>query len=170
MGKAFKIIVAGPFNAGKSEFIRTASDIPVVSTDRKITDELAVVKETTTVAMDYGHVTVAGDLFHLYGTPGQERFNFMWDILAREMDGLLVLVDSSDRFSLTVARRILRHFRRRSQAPMLVVATKQDKTGVMLPAEIAERLNIRPLVMVVPCDPRQKSSTRQVLQQLSVVL
>jgi small GTP-binding protein len=169
MGKAYKVVIAGAFNAGKTEFISTASDIPVVSTERRITDELAEVKETTTVAMDYGQATVDGNLVHLYGTPGQERFDFMWDILAREMDGLLMLVDSTDRPSLTVTRRLLRRFRRKSRAPLLVVATRQDDRRAMPPKKIASSLRVEPS-HVIPGDPRQKSSVRETLQQLFTLL
>ncbi len=165
MGRAYKVVVTGAFNAGKSSFISTISEIPVVSTERRITDHLAEVKETTTVAMDYGQATVGGCLFHLYGTPGQERFDFMWDILSREMDGLLVLVDSTDRSSLTVARRILRRLTRRTRVPLLVVATKQDGRRALSLEEVAEALHIEPAT-VVPCDPRQKQSVQGVLRTL----
>jgi len=166
MSRAYKVVVTGAFNAGKSVFIRTVSDIPVVSTERSITDDLATVKETTTVAMDYGQTTVGGCLLHLYGTPGQERFGFMLDILAREVDGMLVLVDSTDRFSLTAARRLLRRLRRKRGIPILTVATKQDGRRAMSPEELAKGLHIKPPVTVVPCDPRRKSSVRRVLEQL----
>ncbi|HIE38934.1 MAG TPA: GTP-binding protein [Anaerolineales bacterium] len=170
MGRAYKVVVTGSFNAGKSAFISAVSDIPVVSTERRITDTLAKVKETTTVAMDYGQTTVGGCLFHLYGTPGQDRFNFMWDILSREMDGLLVLVDSTDRPSFTVVRRLLRRLRRGRRVPLLVVATKQDGRRALSPEEIAAALRIEPADIVVPCDPRRKSSAKKVLQRLLTYL
>ena len=97
MGDIYKVVVTGPFNAGKTEFIQTISDIPVVSTDQPISDHLKSVKDETTVAMDYGQVRLGSDLFHLYGTPGQPRFDFMWDILSKEMRAFVLLVDSCDR-------------------------------------------------------------------------
>ena len=169
MAESYKIVVAGAFNAGKSVFISPASEIPVVSTDRRVTDDLAAVKGTTTVAMDYGRTTFNDRIFHLYGTPGQERFEFMWKILAQEMDGLLLLVDSTDRLSLTPARRILRSFRRR-RAPILVVATKQDLAGAMSPDEVAGRLRMAAASAVIPCDPRKKTSVRRVIQELGTLL
>jgi len=165
----YKVVVTGAFNAGKSVFISTASDIPVVSTERRISDDLADVKETTTVAMDYGQVTIDDSLFHLYGTPGQERFDFMWDILAREMDAFLVLADSADRSSLTIARRILRGFRRKSKVPFLVVATKQDARRALSPGKMASSLKLAPS-QVVPCDPRERSSVIETLRQLVSIL
>lgn len=169
MSRSFKVLITGAFNAGKSEFVRTASQIPVVSTERRITDDLAEVKGETTVAMDYGQVTVRDSLFHLFGTPGQSRFDFMWEILGRDSDALLVLVDSTDRSTLTTARRLLRHLRRKSKAPFLVVATKQDGRRPMTPDEIASGLKIEP-ALVVTCDARQKESVIAVISHLSTLL
>lgn len=166
--KSCKVVITGAFNTGKSAFIRTASDIAVVSTEKPITDDLSQVKETTTVAMDYGQTTVGGMLFHLYGTPGQPRFDFMWDILARDADALLVLVDSTDRSTLTLARQLLRRLARR-RTPYLVVATKQDGHRPMPPQEIARLLGVASQ-RVVACDPRQKASTHAVLAHLSGLL
>ncbi len=169
MGRPYKIVVSGPFNSGKTEFVRAASDIPVVSTERRISDDLSAVKGTTTVAMDYGHTTVGGCMFHLFGTPGQERFEFMWDILGQEMDGLLLLVDSTDRASLVTARRILRRFRRLSKAPVLVIATRHEQPQALTPKELAERLRVGPADVVL-CDPRKKKSARLALQALCTAL
>ncbi len=166
--KSCKVVITGAFNTGKSAFIQAASDIAVVSTEKRITDDLAEVKETTTVAMDYGQTTVGGWLFHLYGTPGQPRFDFMWDILARDVDALLVLVDSTDRSTLTLARQLLRRLARR-RTPYLVVATKQDGHRPMAPKEIAEALGVA-AQRVVACDPRQRASTHAVLAHLSQLL
>ena len=82
---AYKIVVTGPFNSGKTEFVKNGSDIPMVETEKNITTEDRGIKNETTVAMDYGRVEIEGRILHLSGTPGQTRFNFMWEILAREM-------------------------------------------------------------------------------------
>ena len=77
-----KIVVTGPFNSGKTELIRSVSEIDVISTEKKITSEIEKIKESTTVAMDFGRITVDDDLIlFLFGTPGQKRFDFMWEIL-----------------------------------------------------------------------------------------
>ena len=170
MSRAYKVVVTGAFNAGKSAFIRTISDIPVVSTERRITDEHARVKEETTVAMDYGQVVLGPRRFHLFGTPGQTRFDFMWDILSKEADGLLILVDSTDRSSFTTARRILRRLRRQRRVPFLVVATRQDGRRAVSPEEIAAALGVDPPSLVVPCDARKKQSVRAVLMRLTEFL
>ncbi len=77
-----KIIFAGPVGAGKTTAIKSLSDIPVMTTDEDATDMTTNRKPQTTVAMDYGLLKLeGGERVHLYGTPGQERFDFMWDIL-----------------------------------------------------------------------------------------
>jgi signal recognition particle receptor subunit beta len=92
-----KMVVTGPFSAGKTEFIRSVSEIDVVATERKISSEgERAVKQATTVAMDFGRITVDEDLvLYLFGTPGQRRFDFMWEILSEGMLGFIVAVDST---------------------------------------------------------------------------
>ena len=85
-----KMVVTGPFNAGKTEFIQTVSEIDVVSTERRISSEAEKVKESTTVAMDFGRITVDDELvLYLFGTPGQKRFDFMWEICRKGCSALL---------------------------------------------------------------------------------
>ena len=92
-----KMVVTGPFNAGKTQFIRSVSEIEVVATERKVSSQTErTVKDATTVAMDFGRITVDEDLvLYLFGTPGQKRFDFMWEILSEGMLGFIVIVDSS---------------------------------------------------------------------------
>jgi len=94
----FKIIFAGPVGSGKTTAIATLSDDPPVSTDQIATDMTREKKARTTVAMDYGTMALSGqEKIHLYGTPGQERFNFMWDILTANGLGLILLLDNTRR-------------------------------------------------------------------------
>lgn len=91
-----KIIFTGPVGAGKTTAIAAVSDAPAVSTDARATDMTRSMKSTTTVAMDYGLMKLAGgEKVHLYGTPGQERFDFMWSILTEGGLGLVLLIDDS---------------------------------------------------------------------------
>jgi len=91
-----KIIFTGPVGAGKTTAINSISDIPVMKTDESASDMARSRKSTTTVAMDYGLLIIGeGERIHLYGTPGQERFDFMWDILTRGGLGLILLLDNS---------------------------------------------------------------------------
>ncbi|MDH5325605.1 MAG: ATP/GTP-binding protein [Gammaproteobacteria bacterium] len=93
---SYKIIFTGPVGAGKTTAISSISDIPPVSTEEKATDEVQLAKNKTTVAMDYGKVNLNGsECVHLYGTPGQERFDFMWEILTKGGLGLVLLLDNT---------------------------------------------------------------------------
>nr|HID14454.1 GTP-binding protein [Anaerolineae bacterium] len=170
MGNVYKVVVTGPFNSGKTEFIRTISDIPIVSTERRISDHFASVKDETTVALDYGQVRLGRDLFHLYGTPGQPRFDFMWDILSGEMHAFIVLVDSCDRASFPQARRLIRIFRRKSGVPYLVVANKQDGDNSLSAQAIGRALGLGGKIPVVPCVASEKASVRNVLKELRALV
>jgi len=91
-----KIIFTGPVGAGKTTAIASISDIPVVKTEANASDEVMMRKDSTTVAMDYGVLNLAeGAKVHLYGTPGQERFSFMWDILTIGGMGLVLMLDNA---------------------------------------------------------------------------
>ena len=91
-----KIIFTGPVGAGKTTAIASISDIPVVKTEANATDEVMLRKSNTTVAMDYGSLNLGeGAKVHLYGTPGQERFSFMWDILTIGGVGLVLMLDNA---------------------------------------------------------------------------
>ena len=91
-----KIIFTGPVGAGKTTAIQTMSDIPIVSTNEEASDMTKDRKPQTTVAMDYGRINIGKkEKIHLYGTPGQERFSFMWDILTTGALGLILLLDNS---------------------------------------------------------------------------
>jgi small GTP-binding protein len=173
MGNTYKVVVTGPFNVGKTVFIHTISDIPIVSTERRITDHLQSTKDETTVAMDYGQVKLGGDMLHLYGTPGQPRFDFMWNILSKEMDAFLVLVDSADRETLLQAKRLIRIFRRfhrKRRVPYLVVANKQDKDDALSVQKVGKALGLGEEIPVVPCVANKKPSVRNVLQELRTLL
>jgi signal recognition particle receptor subunit beta len=90
-----KIIFAGPVGSGKTTSIGSVSDIMVVGTEAKASDDVAQRKANTTVAMDYGILNLeGGQKVHLYGTPGQDRFSFMWEILSEGAMGFVILIDS----------------------------------------------------------------------------
>lgn len=91
-----KIVFSGPMGAGKTQAIASLSDIPVVSTEVKNTDLESNAKALTTVGMDYGELSLEGGAsIGLYGTPGQERFNFIWPILSQGALGVVILIDHS---------------------------------------------------------------------------
>jgi len=161
------MVITGPFNAGKTEFIRSVSEIEVISTERKITDGARVVKEETTVAMDFGRITVDDDLvLYLFGTPGQKRFDFMWEILSEGMLGFILLVDSVRPETFREARRILNIFRRYADTPYVVAANKQDLPDAWPPEDLRIALRLDSDVKVVPCVAKDKESVKRVLLEL----
>jgi len=92
----YKIIFTGPVGAGKTTAITSISDVPLIKTDEAASDMTKSRKAETTVAMDYGIMNLSNnEKIHLYGTPGQERFDFMWDILTVGGIGLVLLLDNS---------------------------------------------------------------------------
>jgi len=163
-----KMVVTGPFNAGKTEFIQSVSEIDVVSTERKISgrDE-RVVKESTTVAMDFGRITVDEDLvLYLFGTPGQKRFDFMWEILSEGMLGFIVLVDSTRPETFREARKILETFRAYAPTPYVVAANKQDKKDAWEVEDIRHALRLDAKTKLLPCTATDRKMVKDVLLEL----
>lgn len=162
-----KIVVTGPFNAGKTEFIQSVSEIDVVSTERKITSAAEKVKENTTVALDFGRITVDDDLvLYLFGTPGQKRFDFMWEILSEGMLGFVVMVDSTRPETFREARTILETFRAYAPTPYVVAANKQDCKDAWDIEDMRLALRIDPKVKLLPCVAKDKENVKKVLLEL----
>ncbi|NPV84993.1 MAG: ATP/GTP-binding protein [Anaerolineae bacterium] len=163
-----KIVVTGPFNAGKTEFIRSISEIEVVSTERKIsTGEEMRLKETTTVAMDFGRISVDDDLvLYLFGTPGQKRFDFMWEILSEGMLGFIVLIDSTRPETYREARGILQTFKIYAPTPYVLAANKQDCEDAWSVEDIRLALRLDPKIKLLPCVATNKESVKNVLLEL----
>ncbi|MFN2112239.1 MAG: GTP-binding protein [Anaerolineales bacterium] len=162
-----KMVVTGPFSSGKTQFIQTVSEIDVVATERKISSESERIKETTTVAMDFGRITVDDDLvLYLFGTPGQKRFDFMWEILSEGMLGFVVMVDSSRPETFREARRILETFRAYAPTPYVVAANKQDLEDAWEPEDMRIALRLAPDVKLLPCIATDKEEVKNVLLEL----
>jgi small GTP-binding protein len=162
-----KMVVTGPFNAGKTEFIRSVSEIDVVSTERKISSEAERVKQTTTVAMDFGRITVDEDLvLYLFGTPGQKRFDFMWEILSEGMLGFVVMIDSTRPETFREARSILETFRAYAPTPYVVAANKQDCDDAWELDDLRIALRLDHQVKLLPCIATSKENVKNVLLEL----
>jgi uncharacterized protein len=165
--QAVKMVVTGPFSAGKTEFISAVSEIDVVSTERRISSSAEKMKETTTVAMDFGRITVDDDLvLYLFGTPGQRRFDFMWEILSEGMLGFIVLVDSTKPETFREAKRILETFESYASTPFVVAANKQDHNDAWEPDDLRIILKLEPSVKVLPCVALNRESVKNVLLEL----
>src|SRR5512139_2763540 len=162
-----KMVVTGPFNAGKTEFIQSVSEIDVVSTERKISSEAEKVKNATTVAMDFGRITVDDNLvLYLFGTPGQRRFDFMWEILSEGMLGFIVMVDSTRPETFREARNILETFRAYAPTPYVVAANKQDIEDAWDIDDMRITLRLDPKVKLLPCVANDKEAVKNVLLEL----
>ena len=161
------MVVTGPFNAGKTAFIKSVSEIDVVSTERKISSEAERVKETTTVAMDFGRITVDDDLvLYLFGTPGQKRFDFMWEILSEGMLGFIVIVDSARPETFREAKSILETFRAYAPTPYVVAANKQDLSDAWDVEDLRIALRVDHKIKILPCVAQDKESVKTALLEL----
>jgi small GTP-binding protein len=166
-GQAVKVVVTGPFSAGKTTLIRTISEITVLSTERGITDSTRKRKAETTVAMDFGRITIDRDLvLYLFGTPGQDRFDFMWEILGEGMIGYLLLVDAAREDSIQEAAGILDAFRTMARVPFVVGLNRAGSDEHMLVESVRSRLEIPSDIAILPCDATDKESVKNVLLAL----
>lgn len=162
-----KMVVTGPFNAGKTQFIRTVSEIDVVSTERDISSEAKRIKKSTTVAMDFGRITVDESLvLYLFGTPGQKRFDFMWEILSEGMLGFIVMVDSTRPETFREARNILEAFRAFSPTPHVIAASKQDLEDAWDLEDIRIALRLDSEDKLLACVSMETESVKNTLLEL----
>lgn len=162
-----KMVVTGPFSSGKTQFISTISEIDVVRTERKISSDAEKIKESTTVAMDFGRITVDSELvLYLFGTPGQRRFDFMWEILSEGMLGFVVMVDSSRPETFREAKSILETFRAYAPTPYVVAANKQDHPEAWTPEDLRIALRLDPNVKLIPCVATDREKVKTVLLEL----
>ena len=153
-----RLVVTGTVDAGKSTFIRSVSEIEVVDTDRKATDEVAGIKQNTTVSMDFGTLQFGEEMaLHLYGTPGQVRFDFMWEILIERAHAYILLIAAHRPSEFHHARRIMNFMNQRSHIPMIIGITHSDCDGAWSNEDIALALGYqdstnRPPIVSVNAD------------------
>ena len=158
-----KILVTGPYNAGKSSFVKAISS-KSVSVDRK-----AVGAFPTTIAMDIGHLDYKGFFADIFGTPGQERFDLILDVLSREAVGAFIIIDSTAPQTFARAKEMIRKTRAEA-IPKIIVANKQDLDGALSPDEIREKMKLSKDIPIIPAVIPEEKGTQESLDALLKLL
>lgn len=169
MNNNFKIVFSGPVGAGKTTAIATLSDTPPVSTNESASDMTKKRKSETTVAMDYGTLSLEGkDKIHLYGTPGQERFNFMWDILTTNGLGLVLLLDNTRADPIQDMMFFINTFREYIEKSALAIGiTQTDRSALPRLSKYQNKLSeINLKAAVFEVDAREHNDVSMLVQSL----
>lgn len=166
--KHYKIVVTGPFAAGKTTFINTVTEIASIQTEARTTSNgESEVKDSTTVAMDFGRIAIDdGNVLHLFGTPGQFRFNYMWSILSNDAIGIILIVDSGDSETFDDAEDMLNFFRVKTDAPIVVALNHFKEKAHTDEDELRKIMHIPKKIPVLDCDATSKDSVKGVLLSL----
>jgi signal recognition particle receptor subunit beta len=170
--RVFKILITGNFGSGKTTFVKTASEIEPLLTEKKIsTPHNKKDKETTTVAMDMGKIKIDENTeIHMFATPGQKRFDFMLDILSKGIIGAIILVDATDKTSAEDALNLYNWIKERYDIPIVFGITKTDITGEEKFSELKNLLPEEEDIRILPIDPRDRESVKKAILELLTLI
>ncbi|MCP4231126.1 MAG: GTP-binding protein, partial [bacterium] len=133
----------------------------------QMTDSKQFVKNKTTIVMDFGRITVDMDtIVYLFGTPGQDRFDFMWDILSKNMVGFIVMIDGTNLDSYDETEDIIAYFKELSDVPYILVANKRDEPDAASPEEIRVALGLSEEEKILACNATNPYSASQVIREI----
>lgn len=173
MLEKYKIIITGEMGAGKTTAITTLSDTPLVSTEVKNND-IENTKQSTTVGMDYGSIQINPHIrLLLFGTPGQKRFSFMWDILCRGSLGTIILVKADSPSLYDTLKYFIDFFYKHGSSNIIVGVShcfEQNAVPVHIIQNYIQQNCIVKNLPVIPCDPRNKESMLLVLKSLVALI
>lgn len=171
LASSVKVVISGGFGVGKTTFIGAISEIEPLATEAAMTElsvgvdhpGLASGKTTTTVALDFGRVTLDKSLvLYLFGTPGQERFEFLWDDLLDGALGGVIMLDTS---RIEDCYPVLDFFEQR-RTPFVVAVNRFDTAPGFDLEEVREALDLDPGIQILDCDARERNSVKLVLVAL----
>lgn len=167
-----KIVITGAVGSGKTTAIQAISEVPVISTEVDASDEVREQKETTTVAMDYGELSLEdGNVLKIYGTPGQKRFSFMWEILAEGALGFVILVNDQRSQPLEDLAMYLENFElyiRESTVVVGVTHVDYEDSGMEKYHDYMSRYGLN--YPIFPIDARRQTDVKVMIEAMAAMM
>jgi len=164
--KTLKIIVVGPYQAGKSTFIKTAKGIGAVDGANNAYND-SDVKQLSTVATDFEKILIDQDMMlYLFGMAGQQRFDFMWDLIEDNAHGFIILFDNTRPETFVETRKMIDLVCAKTHAPYIVTGTSNDADLAWQPDDLRKALNLSQQLKLLNCSVEDITSVKKVILEL----